>query len=479
MLILPLHRPINRHSFPLVTAGLVLVNLLVFFLFQLRDGEHAAQASRYYIGSGLAALEAEPYARYRQQQPDPALDQLLAEAGEASPDLQVALQEADEDFRDFLLGADAFDGDEARAAWSALHAPYAQQRARLITERFDLEADAPGPVTLLSSQFLHGGVDHLLGNMLFLIALGLLVEGALGGVAFLALYLLGGVAAGMAWSLSNTGGALIGASGAIAALMGAFCVIWGLRKVRFFYWLFVVFDYVRGPALLLLPAWLGWELLQWALRDGSRVAYEAHAGGLLAGAALGLLANRLGLSRAEFLEDVPAEQSDSLPEALRLLGRLELDAAAVALEACDRQQPGRIDVALARARCALLQRQPALASGHLQRMISGRPPAASELQEFAALVEKLTEQGVSLPPAAEVAWLRILLARGDKDAAGSIVRAWPQRERAPLAPQPLLGIAVALRDAGLDAESAALLGALQRWAPQSEQAGKAAFLLSQ
>ncbi len=76
--------------------------------------------------------------------------------------------------------------------------------------------------------------------------------------------------------------------------MGAFCVVWGRRRVRFFLLVFfVVFNYARGPVILLLPVWLGWELYSLASSDNGSVAFDAHAGGLVSGALLGAFAGGL------------------------------------------------------------------------------------------------------------------------------------------------------------------------------------------
>src|SRR5690606_15057541 len=107
---------------------------------------------------------------------------------------------------------------------------------KITTYRFFQRHSELDPVRLVTHAFLHGDVMHLLGNMFFLAALGLLVEGALGPWRFALLYLVGAVGAGLfsaAWNWGAPGGGL-GASGAIAALMGAFCVLWGRRPVRFF-----------------------------------------------------------------------------------------------------------------------------------------------------------------------------------------------------------------------------------------------------
>nr|WP_237653481.1 rhomboid family intramembrane serine protease [Xanthomonas translucens] len=178
---------------------------------------------------------------------------------------------------------------------------------------------------MLSSAFLHADGLHLFGNMLFLVVLGTLLEGAIGRWRFLLVYLLGAFGASafsLAWRWGEAGGGL-GASGAIAGLMGAFCVVWGRRPVRFFYWFVVVFDYVRGPAIALLPLWLGWELYNLLVNGDAGIGFDAHAGGLVIGALLGAALVAMRQTREAFMRDeAVAAADDRWERAQRHLGRL-------------------------------------------------------------------------------------------------------------------------------------------------------------
>jgi len=270
MLILPLHRPLTRRNFPWLTALLVVINVFVFFGPQARDDERRAAAEQYAQDSGLAKLESDAYARYRQQaDSDPAMQEEEADLPESMRAWAryVAMQ-SDRRFWEGLEQGQWFASPEDWQRWQSLDVRREALLADVVTEHHALPSSDAQPEQYLSSIFLHGSVEHLLGNMLFLIALGLLVEAPLGALRFGLLYLLGGIGAGLAWQAEMSGEltSALGASGAIAALMGAFCVVWGWRRVRLFYWFFVVFDYVRAPALWLLPLRLGWELLQMAFR---------------------------------------------------------------------------------------------------------------------------------------------------------------------------------------------------------------------
>lgn len=485
MLILPLHQPITRANFPLATLLLVLCNVWVFVGLQGGDDDRRMRLDQYYWSSGLAALEAPLFDQHHREQPDQRLVGLLAKVpAEQHERLLGQWRQIDGRFRTRLAQGELFADPAQRAEWRQRVTRFDALRSEIVGERWALNASDLQPQTLLSSQFLHGGWGHLLGNMLFLLALGVLVEGPLGGLLFLVLYLSGGVAAGLAWAAGNQGShaSLVGASGAIAALMGAFCVLWGRRKVRFFYWFFVVFDYVRAPALVLLPLWLGWELLQWGLRDGSRVAYEAHAGGIVAGALLALGVLQLRWQREAYfsLDDGAAPGKADLRIALEHLARFRLAEAEAALAAIAQREPGRFDVALARYRCARLGNQ-AAASAQLATELLRRAPADREeaQEQGRVLKDWLSAGGAPDNPLRRVLVPR-LLAQGEGVVAAELARGWRDAGADPAeGAQLLLGVAVELQRRGGVAEAVALLRELTQRYPGTPQAGKAGFLLGE
>lgn len=142
--------------------------------------------------------------------------------------------------------------------------------------------------TLLTSMFLHGSWSHILGNMVFLWAFGPAMEDAMNHWSFTAFYLLGGLAAMVAQvavtSTSNIPS--LGASGAIAAVMGAFLVTYPRDRIRslFFFFLFIRITYI--PAILLIGVWFLIQLLNVGsvvyVQHGG-VAYMAHVSGFLFG----------------------------------------------------------------------------------------------------------------------------------------------------------------------------------------------------
>lgn len=142
----------------------------------------------------------------------------------------------------------------------------------------------PGPVpiqlTLLTSMFLHGGFFHLFFNMWCLLIFSRYVECAMGHTLFLAFYLACGLFAGLAHVASDMHSIVpcLGASGAIAGVMGAYVSIFPLSRVKV--WFIVVFDL---PAMVVLALWALAQYVFAVMDSSGGVAYWAHLGGFLAG----------------------------------------------------------------------------------------------------------------------------------------------------------------------------------------------------
>ncbi|MEO0938596.1 MAG: rhomboid family intramembrane serine protease [Pseudomonadota bacterium] len=165
---------------------------------------------------------------------------------------------------------------------------------RAINAVFDAYAMTPvkltagiGYETLITSQFLHGGWLHLAGNMLFLWIFGDNIEEEMGHIGFLIFYLLAGVAAAFAQyafePLSPV--PMVGASGAIAGVMGAYLLMFPKARVDIFIFFIIFFRIFPIPAWIMLMLWFGMQFFGGlaAVSDEGGVAYWAHAGGFVAG----------------------------------------------------------------------------------------------------------------------------------------------------------------------------------------------------
>lgn len=144
-----------------------------------------------------------------------------------------------------------------------------------------------GEMGLLTSMFLHGGWLHLAGNMLFLWIFGDNLEDTLGHVGFLIFYLVCGLAAGGAQVLADpwSNVPMVGASGAIAGVMGGYLVLFPKARVDVILIIVIFFKIFPLPAWIMLGVWFGFQLVMGVLIDtgGGGVAYWAHAGGFIAG----------------------------------------------------------------------------------------------------------------------------------------------------------------------------------------------------
>lgn len=147
------------------------------------------------------------------------------------------------------------------------------------------------PITLLTHMFLHGGWMHLLGNMWFLWIFGNNVEDSMGHARFLLFYLLCGLAAAGAQILSDpsSGIPMVGASGAIGGVMGAYVMLYPRVRVHLLLWLGFYVTTFAIPAIWMLGYWLVVQLVGGLGSLGAQaggVAFWAHVGGFVAGAVL-------------------------------------------------------------------------------------------------------------------------------------------------------------------------------------------------
>lgn len=172
-----------------------------------------------------------------------------------------------------VFGFELAGGDAFVLKWSAIPAH--------ITAGQDL-------ITLFTAMFMHGGWSHIIGNMVFFWAFGPEIEDAMGPVRYLVFYLVGGlVSMGAQVALNPTSTVPnLGASGAIAAVMGAFLVTYPRDRIRSVLVIFVFVQIAMIPAALLIGVWFLTQLVslgQVATTQGGGVAYVAHVAGIIYG----------------------------------------------------------------------------------------------------------------------------------------------------------------------------------------------------
>lgn len=161
----------------------------------------------------------------------------------------------------------------------------------------------PPALTVITSMFVHGGFWHLAGNMLYLWIFGNNIEDAMGHVKFAFFYLLCGVAAVAAQVLPNPASdiPMVGASGAISGVLGAYMLLYPRAKVLLGLPLgFLILELGRWPAIWVLVAWFVMQLVMGLFSAASSapggVAFGAHVGGFVAGCLLVTLFKRRGVA---------------------------------------------------------------------------------------------------------------------------------------------------------------------------------------
>ncbi|MDQ3289407.1 MAG: rhomboid family intramembrane serine protease [Pseudomonadota bacterium] len=486
MLILPLHR-VPGGSIAWCTLALILVNVFAHFVLQAGDSRIREQAMEHYVDSGLAGIEAPLYRRYLEanRRYADAESSGLPQAGEHAGDaMQAHLIDLEPGFQNWA-GREGFSADADRRQWQQARSTYEELKSGSITDRYMLRGNEVDPLRMFTATFLHADVGHLLGNMLFLFLVGHLVEAALGARRYLLLYVVAGLgasAAALAWRWGEPSAGL-GASGAIAGLMGAYCVLWGRRKVRFFYWFFIYFDYVRAPAIWLLPAWLGWEVAQMLLLRDAGVAFEAHAGGLVTGALAAVVIKRWGggVDEAHLAldeNDKATNRESRLEVAMQALGRMELDLAEQQLRSLLASHPDWLPARIAHYRVARYRgdkEEAQLRATHALSIHAG----GADLGLQAELARDAIGFGLRIVPDTIAALANRLVDAERLDAARQLLQAVETDigEEAIWA-KVWLRLALAEERAGQGDCRAALALIVQRF-PDSESAKKARFLLEQ
>jgi len=277
--------------------------------------------------------------------------------------------------------------------------------------RLGLVPASPTALTLLTHMFLHGGWLHLLGNLLILYLAGPFIEDVWGRPIFIGFYLAAGGFAALAHILKNPDSMvpMVGASGAIAGIMGAFLVRYWHTRIRFFY-IFGIF--VRGtfeaPAWLMLPLWFVGQIFFGALFDsmgssGGGVAYWAHVGGFLFGAGGAYAIRHFRVEERFVQSSIEAKVNRTVVEnadverALRLGAQGSTDEAFSALTRLVEENPAHADAVLALWAISVEQDRPEQATGAMVRLVEAELRAGEiglALTHWTELVHRVTS-----PPA--------------------------------------------------------------------------------
>jgi membrane associated rhomboid family serine protease len=308
-------------------------------------------------------------------------------------------------------------------------------------------AAEPRLLSLFTSMFMHGGWFHLLGNLLFLWLAGGSLEDRWGRVFFPIFYLVSGVVATLthaAWHPQSLV-PLVGASGAIAGLMGAFLIRQATTRIRFFYWILIFRGTFYMPAYVALPLWLFQQFAMARSGSAGGIAVWAHIGGFLFGTAVAVLIRLADLETKVLAPGIQKKTtwtaSDQLAKALEKLDKGNTDAAITDLEGVLKARPDNIE-ARASLITAYMRKEDRAAAGRESAKLVG---AYLKARDMDGALSAAVEHGRGYPevPLAMRDMLALAAYREKlqqhQEAAGlyrDAIAAWPED---PLAPKALVG----------------------------------------
>ncbi len=351
---LPLDRKLDWHNPPYITLALIAINMLIFIIYQTNDTDKFNNAYNYYMNSTLYEYELPAYINYlkNNSQTDKAnkINSVLQNKNKPH-NLQLIIINmlADGNFKKALEQNHIIKPDNKNYKhWKQLHEQFDFKLNHITGYRYALFASEPEFLDFFTYQFLHADWSHLIGNMIFLFIFGFVLESALARPIYIASYLFAGVGSGLFYIYldPNNASASIGASGSISGLVGMYTVIFAFRKIKFFYYLLVYFNYVKAPAIILLPLWLLYDLsLQ--LWGPSNVNNLAHIGGLLSGALIAFLikhfTNLINIDYVNESDDSNKYLSD-YNKALDLVSKLEFEKASLIFQNLYAANPNDVNV---------------------------------------------------------------------------------------------------------------------------------------
>ncbi len=344
---LPLDRKPDWRNPPLITLIILLINVVFWYVWQGNDSKYQAEAFEYYIYSGLYKTELKAYEKYKNLADKDKLTTQDIEGHSMAAQKLLAELRGDGKFQD-KLDTDQIikPEDQGYQDWRSKRTKYDYLYNRVVGNKFGITPSKPSIITYFTNMFLHASNPHLWWNMFFFVFTGYVVEMLLGRSLYLIGYLLSGLTAAWLYVLLLPNSAIpgVGASGAISGVMGMYIVLFGLRKVKFFYTLFVYFDYIKAPAIVMLPFFILYLVVIPYFFDPN-TNISAHVGGFFGGMLFaGVLKFIPGAINIAYLDEDKNEdrfQTD-YQQAMQLLASMKIDEAREKFEALLKQRPGDI-----------------------------------------------------------------------------------------------------------------------------------------
>jgi membrane associated rhomboid family serine protease len=330
MLIPIKHENMAARRWPVVTIALIAINAVVFLFTMSMIDDEAPQLGE--VKSHILILAAlHPELKLK-----PEAQQLVDGFKQSHPQQWKQVQTP---YRDILNAYDAKiklmdDTSKLQDEMDSLNAQFVTLSKTSIVEQYAFIPAHPSPISYLTANFMHGGWLHLIGNMWFLWLAGFVLEDVWGRWVYSVFYLIAGAAALQFWAWSNPGSITptLGASGAVAALMGAFLVRFPKMKIEMAWLFFFKLYRFKAAAYWLLPLWLFTEIFYGSLSGSSGgVAHWAHVGGFLFGALGAVAIQHSGLEhkanqaieeKVGWTNDAELEQANGMMEHGQLLEAL-------------------------------------------------------------------------------------------------------------------------------------------------------------
>jgi membrane associated rhomboid family serine protease len=298
MFLLPLrHENMQGRRWPVVTFALIALNVIAFLgTHWTIEAQDAQVPERVEVVKHLIFLAATHPELKMGDDARKFVEPLSAQYPEDWKQLSSADRKPEDAWDAHIRQVD--DPVELQSEMNGLSQKFQDFQRNTFLARYAFVPAHPTAISYVTSGFLHVGWLHLIGNMWFLWLAGFILEDNWGRAIYAIFYLLAGAVAAQIHAWFNPGSLvpMLGASGAVAALMGAFLVRFPKLKIEMFYWIFVVRGRFKAPAIWLLPLWGLMELFYGSMsRRASGVAHWAHVGGFVFGMLGALILSRSGL----------------------------------------------------------------------------------------------------------------------------------------------------------------------------------------
>jgi membrane associated rhomboid family serine protease len=345
-MLIPLkHEQMSARRWPYVTFALIALNVIAFILTDsaIDDQQRIIAPTKLHL---LVLAGTHPELQLSGE-PQTFVEKMKASRPELWKEIQDPHRRALDSWEEHVRELE-FDS-ERQAEMDSLAETYRTQVAGSIIEKYAFSPSARRPISYLTSNFLHGGWMHLIGNMWFLWLAGFVLEDAWGRPLYAAFYLIAGIAANQfyAWTAGADLMPTIGASGAVAGLMGAFLMRFPKLKIEMA-WLFGFRLYkFKMAAYWLLPLWLGSEVLYGSLfGESTGVAHWAHVGGFLFGMAAAFGIQHSGIEHKmnqAIEEEISISAAPEITHAMDELHQKQFDSAIGTLNAYLAKTPDSLE----------------------------------------------------------------------------------------------------------------------------------------